>query len=199
MCAWHVMQCSATGLDQEQIVSKNIIGSVVALAALAGCSTGGDSMLNTITEAVNPTDWNDRVCESPIFMEMIGTFKGQLRFAEGDRSCVWNSTVIVNGQSDTDSCTLTGTIESTLAEQGPAADLPYKCDVGVRDVSYASGLRVGNDLNTLRPESIGFNYPPSLEQRDEAGNELVHAVTQFEYLTVDFDGMRSANGLLVRQ
>lgn len=180
-------------------MSRNIIGSVFFFAALAGCSTSGDSVIGTITEAVNPTDWTDNACESPIYQEMIGTFSGELSFSAADRSCVWSSTVVVNGTSEGATCTLKGSIDSTLIQQGAPTRLPYTCNAGVLDVTFTSGLRVGDDLISVRPESMGFNYLPSLEQLDVTGNELIHPVTQYEYVVVDYRGLSALNGLLERQ
>lgn len=180
-------------------MSKNIFGSVVVIVALAGCSTSGDSVIGTLTEAVNPTDWTNNACESPIYQEMIGTFSGELRFASAGRSCVWNSVVKVTGTSEGASCTLNGSIDSTVIQQGAQTELPYLCDTGIREVTFTSGLRVGDDLISIRPESMGFNYLPSLEQSDAAGNELIHPVTQYEYVVVDFNGLSAVKGLLERQ
>jgi len=175
-------------------VSKNVIGLTVALVFLAGCSTTGEKVVTA------PIDYTGRVCESPIFKQIIGTFSGELQATEGDRFCVWDATVSVSAAvSDDQSCELEGTIATTLVQQGPAAALPYVCDVGVRDVTFVNGLQIGDDLTTVRPVSLGFNYLPFLEERDSAGNELVFAVPQFQFSVIEMAGLRAENGRLEKQ
>jgi len=177
-------------------VRKNIVGFSVALIILTGCSSGGES----IREEVLPVDFTGRVCESPIFQEIIGTFSGELQFSEGGRFCIWNTTVsVMPAVSDDQSCEIEGTIASVVVQQGPQTNLPFVCDAGVRDVLFVNGLQVGDDLTTLRPVSLGFNFPPSLEQQDAAGNELVPAVTQFEFGVVGMGELLLENGTLERQ
>ena len=177
-------------------MNKSIAGLSVSLLLLAGCSTGGD----TVAEVATPLDFTGRVCESPIYREIIGTYSGSMQFSAGGRFCVWETTVtVMPATSDDQSCEIEGTIASVVVQQGPQTNLPFVCDAGVRDVVFVNGLQVGDDLTTLRPVSLGFNFPPSLEQQDAAGNELVPAVTQFEFGVVDMGELLLENGTLERQ
>ena len=62
--------------------------------------------------------------------------------------------------------------------------------------SFVNGLKIGDDLTTIRPVSLGFNFLPFLEQTDAAGNELVPVVTQSEFGVVEMDGLSLNNGTL---
>lgn len=176
---------------------KNIVGISVALLTLTGCSSSGES----ISVPVPPEDFTGRVCESPIYQEILGTFSGELQFSAGGRFCMWNATVTVTpaAVSDDLSCEIEGTIALTLLQQGAQTDIPFVCDTGVRDVEFANGLGVGDDLTTVRPVSLGFNFLPFLEQTDAAGNQLVPAVTQFQFGIVDLGELILDNGTLEKQ
>lgn len=183
-------------------MNTKIAGLSVSLLVLAGCSSGGGSVAipDPTAEVDAQEDFTGRVCESPIYQEIIGSYNGQLQFSEGDRLCVWDTTVsVMPVESDDQNCEIEGTIASTLLQQGPAANIPYVCDSGVRDVVFVNGLAVGDDLTTLRPVDLGFNFFPSLELLDAAGNEIVYAVTQFEFGVIDIDELTTENGTFDKQ
>ena len=174
-------------------MNKSIAGLSVSLLFLAGCSTGGD----TVAEVATPIDFTGRVCESPIYREIIGTYSGSMQFSAGGRFCVWETTVtVMPATSDDQSCEIEGTIASTVVQQGPQTNVPFACDSGVREVMFVNGLKIGDDLTTIRPVSLGFNFLPFLEQTDAAGNELVPVVTQSEFGVVEMDGLSLNNGTL---
>ena len=178
-------------------MSNKIVGlsaAVLTQLIVAGCSSNGESIAEV------PVDFTGRVCESPIYQEIIGTFSGTLQFSEGGRFCIWETTVsVLPALSDDQSCEIEGTIASTVVQQGPQTDIPFVCDSGVREVMFVNGLQVGDDLTTLRPVSLGFNFLPFLEQTDAAGNELIPAVTQSEFGVVDLGELALLKGTLVRQ
>lgn len=147
--------------------------------------------------ALTPVDWTGAVCESPVYKDIIGTFTGELTSPSGGGACVWDTTVVISGENSDQICKLAGTIESTIVtDQGVTG---YKCVEGNREVTFSNGLTAGDDLNRLRPASIGFHYRPTLEEKDSEGKNLVHAITQFEHVTVDYDGLMATSGLLKRQ
>lgn len=174
----------------------NIPATMIVVLALSACSTNGSSVINSLNET---TDWTGSVCESPIYKDMIGTFQGELAVSIGNRSCRWDSTVTVIGQNNGENCDLSGSINSTVIDQGDQSDSTYACEAGTREVKFVNGLGVGDDLNTLRPLSLGFDFLPVLEERNAAGLTLVHPVTQYENVVVDYDGLRADNGLLRRR
>ncbi len=181
-------------------MTNKIIATTLMAVVVAGCSSSKDP-ISPITNLLPAPDWSDRVCESPVYREMIGTYKAELAKNQGSRSCRWNTTVVVNGESAGGDCNLTGYVESNLVEQGTqfeGADA-YVCDSGRRDVNLVTGIAINDDLDTIRPVSLGFNFP-ILEAQDNNGISLVHPVTQFENMTVLFEGLRTDSGvLLVRQ
>ncbi len=185
----------------KPVLSKKVIGSLLTLLVVAGCSSSGGSMRGVIFNVIKAPDWTGRVCESPIYGDVIGTYRGETIFSAGGRSCRWNTTLSVTGQNDGRDCNLTGYVETALIAQGPELEsAPYACDSGKREVVFTNGLAVGDDLDSLRPVSIGITYPSTLAERNSDGVELVQPVRQYEHMTVEYEGLITDNGsLLPRQ
>ena len=104
--------------------------SVFALSlALVGCS-GSSSDNGAADELVSGTiDWTGRACESPAITNVLGTYMGELQFTDDSaRSCRWNAEIVINGvnQPDAAVCNLSGSVTTTLIEQGTQLDdMPY--------------------------------------------------------------------------
>ncbi len=185
----------------KTILNGKVVVSILTLVAAAACSSTGDSMRGAISTVIQPTDWTDRVCESPIYKEMIGTYSGEMSVIAGGRSCRWSATLSVAGQNSGRDCNLTGHVETLLIDQGSVVESsPYACASGKSEVIFTSGLGVGDDLDTLRPVSLGITFPSTLNERDTSGLELVHPIRQFEHMTVEYQGLMTDNrALLARQ
>jgi len=149
--------------------------------------------MDAVGQAMQPTDWTDRVCESPIYREMIGVYRGELI----NRSCRWDMQVSITGTNNGATCDLEAELNRNLLSQ--SVDGAYTCASGPRATRVASGLRVGHDLTTLRPTSVGFQYVPMLEETDDNGVELVHPIGQYENLTAEYVGLVGERGTLARQ
>jgi len=157
-------------------------------ASLIGCATG-----EPLEEV---TDWTGRVCESPLFNMVIGTYTGEVAYAlpSQSRSCRWSTTVTIEGTNAGTECALTGSVSNVLAEQGTQFESnPYSCDFGSRVASFAFGLGVGDDLNSIRPVSVIAYFEPGLEETDINDQEMVYSVTQSRSLDIERDRRSGAS------
>jgi len=137
-----------------------------------------------------------RVCESPLFNMVVGTYTGEVAYAlpSQNRSCRWSTTVNITGTNAGTECTLTGSVSNVLIEQGTQFESrPYSCDFGSRAASFAFGLGVGDDLNSIRPVSVIAYFEPGLEERDINGQEMVYPVTQSRSLDIERDRRSGAS------
>jgi len=153
---------------------QNVIGFFAAglIASLTGCATG-----EPIEEV---TDWTGRVCEAPLFNMIIGTYTGEVAYVlpSQSRSCRWSTTVTIEGANAGTECALSGSVYNVLVEQGTQFESnPYSCDFGGRSASFAFGLGVGDDLNSIRPVSVIAYFEPGLEEADNNDQEMVYSVT----------------------
>ena len=176
--------------------------SVFVLAlALAGCSGSSLNSGASLT-AVSNTDWTGQACESPALRNVLGSYVGELRFSDDSaRSCRWNAEIVINGVSEPNNeiCSLSGSVTTTLIEQGTQIDVPYICAEMSQPTGFASGLMEGLSLNTATTNSVILQLDEPTTAFDSNGLSQINAVTQFESLTVGGGSLISANGTIPRQ
>jgi len=169
---------------------ENVIKLVTAglTASIIGCASSEK------VEVVS--DWTGRVCESPIYDMIIGTYTGEVSYQQAaqNRSCRWNTTVTITGTNAGSECALSGGVNNELLEQSTQFEASaYSCDFGNRESSFAFGLGAGDDLNSIRPVSVIAYFEPGLEETDINGQELIYAVTQSRSLDIERDGRSGAS------
>ena len=168
---------------------------------LAGCS--GSSLNNGLSPtAVSNLDWTGQACESPALRNVLGSYVGELRFSDDSaRSCRWNAEIVINGVSEPNNeiCSLSGSVTTTLIEQGTQIDVPYICAEMSQPTGFASGLMEGLSLNTATTNSVILQLDEPTTAFDSNGLPQINAVTQFESLTVGGGSLISANGTIRRQ
>ncbi len=172
---------------------------------LTACGGSGSSSPTTDTTAPVPVsvDWTGQACESPALQNVLGTYSGELQFADdAPRSCRWNTTIVIAGVNEQDSliCSLSGSVTAVLVEQGTQlAGAPYICAEMAQQTEFASGLLEGLDLNIATTNSLILQLDEPTVDVDANGLTRINAVTQFESLTVGGGNLIAANGTISRQ
>ena len=178
-----------------------VLSVFVLPLVLAGCS--GSSLTNAASPtAVSNLDWTGQACESPALRNVLGSYVGELRFSDDSaRSCRWNAEIVISGVSEPNNeiCRLSGSVTSTLIEQGAQIDVPYICAEMSQQTGFASGLMEGLSLNTATTNSVILQLDEPTTAFDSNGLPQINAVTQFESLTVGGGSLISANGTIRRQ
>ncbi len=178
-----------------------VLSVFVLPLVLAGCS--GSSLSNAVSATgVSNLDWTGQACESPALRNVLGSYVGELRFSDNSaRSCRWNAEIVISGVSEPNNeiCRLSGSVTSTLIEQGAQIDVPYICAEMSQQTGFASGLMEGLSLNTATTNSVILQLDEPTTAFDSNGLPQINAVTQFESLTVGGGSLISANGTIRRQ
>lgn len=157
----------------------------------------------TATDTPAVIDWTGRACESPGYQSALGTYAGELQFLDdAPRSCRWNAEIVIAGRSEADSevCTLSGSINVTLVEQGTQLEnTPYICAEMSQPTGYATGLTQGLDLNVSGQYSFILQMEVPHSSVDANGIALVNALTQFEAVLVGEGGLIATTGTLQKR
>ena len=181
----------------------SVLSVFILSLVLAGCS--GSSGGNVTSAESGPSaaiDWTGQACESPALLNILGAYRGEFQFSDDSaRSCRWNAEVVINGvnEPDTAVCNLFGSVSTTLIEQGTQLEgVPYICAELSQQTEFASGLLEGLDLNVATSSSLILQLDEPTLEFDSNGLLQIHAVTQFESLTIGGGNLISATGTLSR-
>lgn len=148
-----------------------LAGTVGGIGLLAGCTSTQPAPVEI--------DWTNRACESPAYVDILGTYAGAITFRDETRACHWNAEISIIGVSMASECSLTGTITATPDYAG---DNEYLCSSVNAPTSYVAGLSDEN-LNHFGPSSVIVHMTELLPTVSNDGVKIVNPIFQFEALT----------------
>ncbi len=176
----------------SEIYSATI--SIAAMATLAACSTPK-------VQPVEPIDWTNNACESPAYKDILGNYTGQINYRDTDsRLCRWDAQIAIYGVSMVSDCSLSGTVNASIAEQSTDSDdQSFACADINEQVKFVVGLS-DSDLNLSGPSSVIVHLENELVVAAAPGKMVVNPVVQYESLTVENGTLTNDSGsVLTRQ
>ncbi len=165
---------------------KTTILALTAASALAGCSTPK-------VEPAAPIDWTNRACEAPAYADILGNYTGEILYRGSDSQlCRWNADVAIYGVSMVANCSLSGSINASVAEQS-GDNASIQCAELNEQVKFVVSLS-DEDINLSGPSSVIVHYDGELTANGEGGKVMISPIGQYESLTAENRTLVKENG-----
>ena len=175
----------------------------VALFTVVLCGCIGDDNGSTSTgvlstapqvissdQSIDLLAWNDRVCEAPLFTNLLGVWEGRFDRRDsptGPRGCVWEATLTITGQSMGLACLTTGVMDTEVVEMLEDSILPYECADYDGNFAIPDSGSVDAFAELVLPQDFTWELQsgslPELNEDGTVGN--YYPISEVETFTID--------------